>query len=481
MKSNDMSIALSYWMSSTLPAISLAVFLLLGLSLQVKAEPHSFTTLTRAQGSNADATDLIALEEKVDLTLRDAVNLALLRNPELAAFAREMQALEGVTLQAGLLRNPEFSVNVENAGNIQKLRGDINSPESIVQEVTQQVTTIRIGQLIELGGKRAARVSAARLGEELAAMDYESRRIEIMARVANLYTDVLAGQERLKLAEETKRLAQNVVDTVTYRVQSGKVPPIEETRAKVGLSTTNIEFEQAQRDLVSARKRLALMWDSAAPQFDKALGVLEISVAPPDFQMLQERVMDNPMALRAMKNIEHRKALLEVEQTRRIPNLTVNAGVVNYAVVGGNTAIASVVIPLPIFDRNQGNLKEAHQRVSKAEDERMMMELRLKTELAQSYEAMSAIWNEINILRDEIIPGAKSAFSVMRRGYELGKFGLLELLDAQRVLFQNQVLYVRALANYQRLVNDIERLIAAPLESLVGTRGTTKTIRKKDE
>ncbi len=191
--------------------------------------------------------------------------------------------------------------------------------------------------------------------------------------------------------------------------------------------------------------------------------------------------MDNPMALRAMKNIEHRKALLEVEQTRRIPNLTVNAGVVNYAVVGGNTAIASVVIPLPIFDRNQGNLKEAHQRVSKAEDERMMMELRLKTELAQSYEAMSAIWNEINILRDEIIPGAKSAFSVMRRGYELGKFGLLELLDAQRVLFQNQVLYVRALANYQRLVNDIERLIAAPLESLVGTRGTTKTIRKKDE
>ncbi|MCE7914692.1 MAG: TolC family protein [Nitrosomonas sp. PRO4] len=481
MKLSDLSIASGYRISLTLPTISLAVFLLMVFSLQLKAESYSFTIFTHAQENDSGPTDLIALEEKVDLTLRDAVNLALLRNPELAAFAREMRALEGVTLQAGLLRNPEFSVNVENAGNIQKLRGDINSPESIVQEVTQQVTTIRIGQLIELGGKRAARISAARLGEELAAMDYESRRIEIMARVANLYTDVLAGQERLKLAEETKRLAQNVVDTVTYRVQSGKVPPIEETRAKVGLSTANIEFEQAQRDLVSARKRLALMWDSAAPQFDKALGVLEISVAPPDFQMLQERVIDNPMALRAMKNIEHRKALLEVEQTRRIPNLTVNAGVVNYAVVGGNTAIASVVIPLPIFDRNQGNLKEAHHRVSKAEDERMMMELRLKTELAQSYEAMSAIWNEINILRDEIIPGAKSAFSVMRRGYELGKFGLLELLDAQRVLFQNQVLYVRALANYQRLVNDIERLIAAPLESLTGARGTTKTIRKKDE
>jgi len=377
-----------------------------------------------------------------------------------------MRALEGVTLQAGLLRNPELSVNVENIGNIQKLSGDINAPESIVQEVVQQVTTIRIGQLIELGGKRAARVNAALLGEELAARDYESRRIELMARVANVFTEVLAGQERLKLAAETRQLAQNVVDTVILRVQAGKVPPIEETRAKIGLSTARIEWEQAQRDLVSARKRLALMWDSDAPQFDKALGVLETSIVPPDFQVLQERVLENPLALRAMKNIEHRKALLEVEQTRRIPNLTVNAGVVNYALVGGNTAIASVMVPLPLFDRNQGNLKEAHQRVGKAEDEQTMLELRLKTELAQSYEALSAAWNEITILRDEILPGAKSAFNVMRRGYELGKFGLLELLDAQRVLFQNQLLYVRALANYQRLVNDIERLIAGPIDSI---------------
>lgn len=180
--------------------------------------------------------------------------------------------------------------------------------------------------------------------------------------------------------------------------------------------------------------------------------------------------MENPLALRALKNIEHRKAMLEVEQTRRIPNLTVNAGVVNYALLGGNTAIASVAIPLPLFDRNQGNIKEAHQRVSKAEDEQAAMALRLKTELAQSYEAMSAAWNEIGILRDEILPGARSAFDVTRRGYELGKFGLLEMLDAQRILFQNQVLYVRALANYHRLVNDIERLIAAPIESVTSPR-----------
>lgn len=459
---SGLSIASCYWTVSGWRRILPGFIFLLVFSFQADAGADSFGVASNGiKGHAAESA-----HETGDLTLRDAVNLALLRNPELASFVKEMRALEGATLQAGLFRNPELSVNVENPGNIRKLSGDINSQDSVAQEVVQQLTTIRIGQLIELGGKRAARVGAARLNEELAARDYESRRVEIIARVANVFTEVLAGQERLKLAEETRQLAQNVVDTVVLRVQAGKVPPIEETRAKVGLSTARIEFEQAQRDLISARKRLALLWDSAVPQFAKALGTLEASIAPPDFQTLQDRVLENPLALRAVKNIEHRKALLEVEQTRRIPNLTLNAGAVHHAQLGGATAVAGVMIPLPLFDRNQGNLKEAYQRVDKAVDEQVATDIRLRTELAQSYEMMSAVWNEINILRDEILPGARSAFNVTRRGYELGKFGLLELLDAQRVLFQNQLLYVRALANYQRLMNDIERLIAAPIDSV---------------
>lgn len=403
-------------------------------------------------------------EKKTDLTLRDAALFALQRNPELASFAKEMRALEGATLQAGLLPNPELSVNVENIGNVQPLTGDVNSKEAIGKEVVQQLTTIRIYQLIELGGKRAARVVAASLNQELAAQDYEARRVELIARVANVFTEVLAGQERLRLAEESRELAQRVVGAVAKRVQAGKVPPIEETRAGVAFSTTRIELEQAQRDLAAARKRLTLLWGNSSPQFSKALGNLESAVDLPSFEALAERVLASPMALRAMKNIEQRKALLDVEQTRRIPNLTVQAGVVNHALLGGNTAIAAVIVPLPLFDRNQGNILQAHQRVDKAIDEQAATELRLRTELTQAYEALSAAQRETGILRDEIIPAARSAFEVTNKGYELGKFGFLEMLDAQRTLFQNQILYVRALANYQRLVNEIERLIAAPID-----------------
>ena len=411
--------------------------------------------------------DVLQPEEKGDLTLRDAALLALQRNPELASFAKEMRALEGATLQAGLLRNPELWVNVENVGNIQPLQGDINSEKSVAQEVVQQITTIRVSQLIELGGKRAARVNAALLGEELAGKDYETRRVELIARIANTFTEVLAGQERVRLAEDNLQLAQRVVSTTGKRVQAGKVPPIEETRAGVTLSTTRIELEQAQRDLASARKRLTLLWGNASPRFTRALGNLESLITLPSFEVLADRVLNSPAALRAMKNIEQRKALLEVEQTRRIPNLTVNAGVIHHALLGGNTAVVGLVMPLPFFDRNQGSVREAHQRVDKAVDEQAAIDLRLKAELTLAYEALSSAQNEVGILRDEILPAAKSAFEVTNKGYELGKFGFLEVLDAQRTLFQNRILYVRALANYHRLVNEIERVIAAPIDAAV--------------
>ncbi len=443
--------------------VPVAAFLLAFGCTSTAMAQDTFSGILPARDLDHNFTQTLP-EEKRDLTLREAVFLTLQRNPELAAFAKEMRALEGATLQAGLLPNPELSLNVENIGNTQPLTGDINSQKSVAQEVVQQISTIRIYQLIELGGKRAARVSAASLGEALAGQDYEVRRVEFIARVANVFTEVLAAQERLRFAEESQQLAQRVVNAVAKRVQAGKVPPIEETRAAVALSTTQIELEQAKRDLAVARKQLALLWGNASPHFSKALGNLESSVTLPPFEALAERVLASPMALRAMKNIEQRKALLEVEQTRRIPNLTVQAGVVHHAQLGGNTAVAAVILPLPLFDRNQGNIQQAHQRVDKAVDEQAATGLRLRTELTQAYEALSAAQRETGILRDEIIPAAKSAFEVINKGYELGRFGFLEVLDAQRTLFQNQILYVRALANYQRLVNEIERLIAAPID-----------------
>ena len=129
-----------------------------------------------------------------------------------------------------------------------------------------------------------------------------------------MFTEVLAGQEQLRLAEENEQLAQRVVNTVAKRVQAGKVPPSRKPGPAVALSTTRIAMVQAQRELEPARKRLALFWEHSRPAVQLALGNLESVVVLPSFEVLAERALCQSYGpLRAMKNVEERKALLEVE------------------------------------------------------------------------------------------------------------------------------------------------------------------------
>ncbi len=425
----------------------------LGLATTSTAENNAPSAFS-ISADNA-ATSAIPLEEKA-LTLRNAIQLALQHNPELAAFAKEVLALQGLTVQAGLLPNPVIQYDSE----------DVSSRS---HGPAARFDSIRIIQLFEIGGKRSARRLAALHGQESAEQDYAARQLDLIARVANVFLDVLSGQERLQLAIAGHELAQKVLDAAAKRVRAGKAPPIEETRAKVALATADIQVEQAQRNLTSFRKQLALLWGNPKPAFELVLGDLETFVPIPDLQALEMHVQQNPLARRSLKNLEQQQALLTLEKARRIPDVTVNVGIRRYGhdIPNDTTALVGLSIPLPLFDRNQGNLMAAEQRMNRAIDERAAVDLQLKTMLAQAYESLIAADNEIRVLRDEILPGAKTTFTMANRGYELGRFGFLELLDAQRTLFQNQTLYLNALSNYQRLINEIERLIAIPIDNAV--------------
>lgn len=390
-------------------------------------------------------------EEPIAMTLRDAIRLALKYNPELTALGKEVSALEGITLQAGLLPNPDIILDMED------ISARAHGPGS-------EFVSIRIGQLIETGGKRSARKNVAALGQESMVQTYEAKRLELIARTANLFTDVLAGQEQLRLAQSRRSLAQQMLGLAKKRVHVGKAPPIEETKSNLTLATTEIESKQAQRALMIARKQLALLWLNSEPKFEQALGNLESFVEIPEFSSLEERLSRNPLAISGKIMLEQRKASLELEEAKRIPDVTFNAGVRRFTKIADTSALVHLTIPFPIFNQNQGNIKAAHERVGSAIDESLAINFRLQNALVQAYEDLIAVQNEITMLRDEILPGAESAFNAARRGYELGKFGFLEMLDAQRTLSQNQTLHLRALTNYQYLVNEIERLIAAPID-----------------
>lgn len=398
-----------------------------------------------------------------DLTLREALALALQRNADLAALGKERAATEAAILQAGVLPNPVLGLAAENLANARLAEGG------------DRAMSVQIGQLIELGGKRLARVRAAQAGRDVAGWEYEAKRIEVLFLVGQRFVDLLAAQRGIALAQDSLLLARRVSDGASRRVQAGKVAPVEETKARLAQASAQIELEQVRREAVAARLALGALWGDFSPRFERAVGELDSIRSLPAYAGLAERARNNPELSRASSEIARRRALLEAENAKAVVDVTLSAGLQRYSQFDDQAFMVGISVPLPVFDRNRGGILEARHRLDKAADEKRVTESRLLADLARTYQRLAAIGAEIDILRADLLPGAQSAFDVATRGYELGKFAFIDVLDAQRTLFQARSQHLRALADYQRGMSEIERLIGGPLEASAETPNPQST------
>jgi len=147
-----------------------------------------------------------------------------------------------------------------------------------------------------------------------------------------------------------------------------------------------------------------------------------------------------------------------VEQAKAVPDVTLRGGVSRFSIFNDHAFMLGLSVPLPIFDRNRGAILESYRRLDKALDEQRGAQLRTRSELSDAYERTQAVAVELSLLRESILPGTRSAFDAATRGYELGKFGILDVLDAQHALFQARTQHLRALAEYRRGTSELERL-----------------------
>ncbi len=389
-----------------------------------------------------------------DLTLREALSLALLQNPEIKAFAFEVRAREAAVLQSSLFPNPELGAVVENFGN------------DALQGFDSTAITLQLSQVIELGGKRAARTEATQLARDLAGWDYERERIKVLTETHKAYVEVLGAQGRAALSKQVVALAEEIAAAVAKRVMAGKVSPMEETKVGVATASARIELTRAERELEAARARLAATWGSTAPRFKRARGVLEAVLPIPTLAELMERLRQNPELARWATEIAERQAVIGLEETRAVPDLTASFGVRRFTEPGDDALVAGISLPLPLFNRNQGAILEAQRRLTKAEEERRAVEVRVATALSSAYQTLAGAHAEIAALKAQVLPGAQSAFEAASKGYRLGKFGLLDVLDAQRTLFGAKTQYLRALTDYHQSVAQVEGLIGERIEAV---------------
>jgi cobalt-zinc-cadmium efflux system outer membrane protein len=393
------------------------------------------------------------VEPEGAVTLRMALAAAMLGSPDLATHAFEIRAREAHRIQASLRRNPEANLEVEDIGG----SGDFAGVEG-------SQTTLRLSQLVELGGKRDARTALAGAEIDVAGWDYEAERIALLARTAQSFYAVLGAQLEVSLRREEQALAESMLATAERRLRTGIAPSVEVTRARVALEQARLSVEQADLGLDHARHTLSARWGSPLPRFDRAEGDLERLPPLPDREALLLRLEDSPALARFDAEALRRRAALRVEESRAVPDVTFVLGPRWIAALDEATAVGQVLVPLPIFDRNQGRIAEAHHRLSKLASERRAERVRAESEFVDAYETLRAALLRASSLREHVLPEADRAVREVRDAWERGLFGFLDVLDAERTRLEQRLVYVEALAQAHREAAELERVVAVPLE-----------------
>lgn len=384
------------------------------------------------------------LEPAGPLTMEMAIRLALESNPTIAAARREIEAAEAQVLQGSLRPNPGFSYTTENAGRVSRSSG------------------AQVDVPIERGDKRAARVDAAERGRDVAVSDLGGRQLRVRAAVMAAFFDVLAAQELLVLAQDSANLARRATDIASKRVAAGKVSPVEETKARVAEAGVRVALTQTQSDLRNARRRLASLWGNPSPRFSEAKGEVDRLPPMPDPELIEQRLRNSPLLQRAELELVRRKSLVTVEQSKTVQDVTVSVGLQRREESLREQMLVGVSVPIPLFNRNQGNLLEALRREDKAREELAATRITLSSEAYQVVERLGARRQEAELLRTEVLPGAKSAYEAATIGFENGKFSFLEVLDAQRTFFSAKSQYLNALAALHRAMTDLESILGQP-------------------
>jgi len=268
----------------------------------------------------------------------------------------------------------------------------------------------------------------------------------------------------VELAEKTSR-------AVSERVQAGKEPPFQASKSEAELEMARLAAREAENALGVARGKLAAMWGERQADFENAQGNLNrVMDAIPSLEALRPHLANNPDVARWEAELRMRQAALSAEKAARIPDLEGSVGYVRYEEDGSDALVFSVGLPLPVFNRNQGNIAAATHGLAKAESERTAAEVALAAELAEAHAMMMVSHQRAAALRGKVVPAMEQAYQAAIEGYRQGKFGFLDMLDAQRGLFEAKTVLLAALSDYQAAVIEIQRLTGTAIEELTNDK-----------
>ncbi len=399
--------------SGPAPLLSLKRSAVFGLCLAAALAAHA-----QNAGGAPQASSTISDQVQPKLTLTQLVQTVLDNNPELRSVQQSSVTAQAAVVSASALPNPKLEWS----------RGD--NKARLASATPGNVQTMGISVPIEMPSVRAARIEAAEAGQRASVHQIATSRNALVAQVKLKAYEVVLRQAQAQAAYDAVKLLEQAHERVRVRVSSGEAARYEIIKADAELINAR-QQEQSAR-LLAEQSQLTLNRLAAGQlpnRFDLALSLQD----PVEKAQLQNiNWQSHPELLQLQSEVDKAEAQKNGAKASRWPGLELRYAQTREPDIRNNTIGVSMQIPL--FDQRRGPIDEA---ASEAERARLRMEGRkaeLEQQMLQAWKVMEMAQVRTKALSEGAVREAESALRVAEAAYRFGERGILDVLDAQRVL-----------------------------------------------
>jgi outer membrane protein, heavy metal efflux system len=392
----------------------------------------------------------------VRITLDEAIQMAMQHNHNLLAARTTIQQSQADETTANLRPNPTLFADWEYL----PLFSPSNQNSTYYHDSTE--ADMGLGYLIERGRKRQHRLQAAKdITAQTRSLVADNER-SLTFGVASLFVNVQLAESTLELAEQDLKSFQQTVDLGETRFKAGAISEDDYLKIKLQLLQFETDLQQAQLARVQGLSdlRQLLGYESVSPDYDVA-GTFDYQSVKGNLEDLQLKALQNrPDYRAAQQGVTAANSQYDLQKAVGKPDVTVQA---NYSHVNGiNTATFYGSIPLPIFNRNQGEIAHARFAVTQAQEQEKAANGQVLTDVHDAYEGLRENDHVIQLYRSGYLEVAQKDRDISEYAYKRGAVSLLDFLDAERSYRATQLAYRQALASYL--------LALEQLREAVGTR-----------
>jgi len=371
------------------------------------------------------------------LTLAEAVSEATANNALIRAAAARVAVAEGQRHQAGLGPNPRLILQSENT----RFTGD--PPFSYSRDADSYAF---LAQTIETGGKRRRRVDMATENVRRNEWETQLQRQQLIKRVSTAYWTAAGAIRSRDLLNQEVAGFERVVQFHRDRVREGAAPELDLLRIELERDRLATLARTAAQD--SERARIALLREMGKTEFPPVELTDALETLPSIQTLSIEEILERRADLKVSRaEIDMARANLRLQQAIAKPDPDAQFGYKRTA--GYDTLYAAVQIPLPVRNRNQGQIETATADIKVAESSLAAVSASIRSELEAARADYELRRKSLAETLQPMRTRASDVYKIADAAYREGGTDILRLLDAERLKIETDLAYTRAMAELQ--------------------------------